>query len=112
MISERKGVKCMVKETIRSIRETEQKADAIIKEANEKKEQILKKAQMEAEGLRNKLLEEATGTARRQGEEDQETEQGIEKQAAEGLEQEISTLRQQAQNKRKEAVELVIKELV
>lgn len=102
----------MVEETIRSIRETEQKADAVIKEANEKKEQIMKDAQTAADELRRKLLEEATGNARRQGEEDQETAQGIEKQAAKGLEEEISALRKAAQEKRKEAVELVIKELV
>lgn len=102
----------MVEETIRSIRETEQKADAIVKEANEKKEQIMKDAQTAADELRRKLLEEATDNARRQGEEDQETAQGIEKQADKGLEEEISVLRKAAQKKRKEAVELVIKELV
>lgn len=112
MISEGKVVKRMVEETIRSIRETEQKADAVIKEANEKKEQIMKDAQTAADELRRKLLEEAAGNAKRQGEEDQETAQGIEKQAAKGLEEEISALRKAAQEKRKEAVELVIKELV
>lgn len=112
MISEGKVVKRMVEETIRSIRETEQKADIVIKEANEKKEQIMKEAQTAADELRRKLLEEATGNARRQGEEDQETAQGIERQAAKGLEEEIRALRKAAQEKRKEAVELVIKELI
>lgn len=102
----------MVEETIRSIRETEQKADAVIKEADEKKEQIIKDAQIAAEELRRKLLEEAAGNTRRLGEEDQEIARGIEKQAAKGLEEEITTLRKEAQKKRKEAVELVIKQLV
>ena len=49
----------MVEETIKSIRETENKADQIVKEAEQESKRILKTAKEEAKQAADKLIDEA-----------------------------------------------------
>ena len=50
----------MVEETIKSIRETENKADQIVKEAEQESKRILKTAKEEAKQAADKLIDEAS----------------------------------------------------
>ena len=53
----------MVEETIKSIRETENKADQIVKEAEQESKRILKTAKEEAKQAADKLIDEAKSDA-------------------------------------------------
>ena len=106
------GGQTMVEETIRTIRETEKKADQIVEEAGRQGEKLLAEAEEKAVGLK----EEAVRKAKKEAEAAAETEEAkaaeAEAQASRALEEEIGRLKASAREKERAAVDYVISHLV
>ena len=102
----------MVEETIRTIRETEKKADQIVEESGRQGEKLLAEAEEKAVGLK----EEAVRKAKKEAEAAAETEEAkaaeAEAQASRALEEEIGRLKASAREKERAAVDYVISHLV
>lgn len=106
------GDRKVVEETIQTIRETESEADAIVKDAEAKGKELLEKASQEAKKQKEEHLSgvEAKAktdleSARAQGE---KTQAEAEITAA----KEVDALKTMALQKKKEAVNLVIEQLI
>lgn len=98
----------MVEETIRTIRETEKKADEIVKEAQEQAVIILENAKKEAEKLSGKMLEKVRFEADQVLLEAKRSGEQREAEAARKTDSEIKSLKGSAAEREDEAVDLVI----
>lgn len=102
----------MVEETIQSIRETEKKADTVVKDAREKSQIILDQAKVEAQKVRTDILDKAKADAQTLARETEEKAALSEKAAEEMTAKSTEELKASARGKMKEAIELVISELI
>lgn len=98
----------MVEETIRSIRETEKKADEIIREAEAKSLAIREEAGVNAAKVTEELISAARAKALAMAEQAKENGDRAEAEAMAETEKEISGLKASAMKREKEAVDLVI----
>lgn len=102
----------MVEETIRSIKEAEQQAEDCLRQAQEQSEQILKDGALKAKQIREEILEEAKKKAAGL---DVETRQEAEKQQEKETEKLailVEELKAAAREKKEEAVQMVLSELI
>lgn len=102
----------MVGDTIRAVKEAEEKADRMLREAEEKGRLLVDDAKKEAAGQQNEAsraarqkFQDVEAKSQREGE-------AYLQMAMEGAKQDIAALESLASGKEKEAVELVISELV
>lgn len=102
----------MVEETIRSIRETENRADGIVKEAEEKSLQILEEARIKAEEEKNNILDRAAAQAQALESKAQEEADRTRRDAGESIRKCAEELKASALSRKSEAVDLVISELI
>lgn len=102
----------MVEETIRSIRETEERADAIIKEAEQKSRKILGKAEKRAGQVSEEIVSSARADALLTVEQAKADGERKEADSAAETEKSVRMLKESALAREKEAVDLVISMLV
>lgn len=102
----------MVEETIKTIRETENEADAILKAAEAQCEELLENAKVQAENLK----EEAKAQAQTKAKEALDVEKGIGEtsmqEALAQVEADIKVLKESARSKEGDVISAVIAELV
>lgn len=98
----------MVEETIRSIRETENRADEIVREAEEQSRSILEEAKNKAEQSADEILSRAREAARIAAGQAKEAGDREEADAMAETEKAVSALKERALSREKEAVDLVI----
>lgn len=102
----------MVEETIQTIRETEQKANAIVKEAEAKSQEILAEASKKADAIREESRRAAKAAFDAAMEEAKT--QGVltQDKASADIEKEVQALKELALGREEEAIQLVIAGLV
>lgn len=98
----------MVEETIRTIRETEKKADALVKEAEKKAAQIREDAKAEAAEAAEAIVREARGRAQNLADQSEQEGNMAEQEFLAKTETEVQAMRDSAIAREKEAVDLVI----
>lgn len=102
----------MVEETIQAVRETEKQAEEILNDAKEKQKEILIDASKNAEAERSDYLSKLTGEAKTAMEAAKEEGQQLQAKAEAEVETEINLLKEMALQKKEEAMDLVIEELI
>ena len=98
----------MVEETIRSIRETEKKADEMVKAAQEKSREMMDDAKAQASSTAEAILKDARDKALEVSERAKEAGKQAEAAALAETEKEAQNLKTSALGREKEAVDLVI----
>lgn len=102
----------MVEDTIRTIRETEKKADQIVEEAGRQGERLLAEAEEKAAELKEEAVRKAKKEAKAAAKTAEAKAAEAEAQASRALEEEIGRLKASAREKERAAVDYVISHLV
>ena len=98
----------MVEETIRSIRETEKKADEIVRSAEEKSRETAEATKEQALRTADQIIKDARGQAAEVSVHAKQAGDRAEANALAETEKEVEALKASALGREKEAVELVI----
>ncbi|MDD3404551.1 MAG: hypothetical protein PHQ72_14555 [Hespellia sp.] len=102
----------MVEETIREVKETEQKAEDILRDAKNQQREILEKAKLDAIHLKEEYLANEKAKAGQDMDIMQSECERLKAEAQKELEAEVSLLKEMALQKKDEAMKLVIGELI
>lgn len=102
----------MVEETIKAIKETEREAEQKIKAAEQEANAILEKAKQDADILKANKANEANGMADKAKETAKVRGDSLMAEALEKAKSEIIALKKSAAGKEKEAIQLIISQLV
>lgn len=106
------GVAGMVEETIKSIRETESKADQIVKEAEQKSKAVIEDAKKEAQQAAEQIIATARAEALKIAEQAKENGEAASARAAEETQKEAKQMKEAALKREDEAVALVLERLI
>ena len=107
-----RGLSGMIEKTIQDIRDTEHEAQEIVRQAQSKGQEIISQAKKEAEQLIETQVGAMKQTVIERTKASQEASAKQQKLLLSEMEQEITALKMEVKNKEKEAIQLVIEDLV